>query len=286
MPIAEAMACGLAVIVTKHGACLDFCDESVAYLVAAREVRRPEARIGAIPTVELPWWAEVDQAALAVAMKRVIEKPAEARALGRRASARIRTEWTLDRAAAAAAGRLQALVERPRRLTACVVIKKKERSLARCLESLSDVANQVVVIDAGSDAAMTAVAQDNGAKVVTFDGLHTPAAARNEALRHATGDWVLVIEPDEWLDEGSRREIRDLISAERRAAYLVHTVGDARSASKTEARLRVRLFPNHPSLRFGGADGEAVIDGSGAPVEGQPSGVVLHSGGARSHIRK
>lgn len=35
LPIAEAMACSLPVIVTGAGACLDFCDESVAYLIPA-----------------------------------------------------------------------------------------------------------------------------------------------------------------------------------------------------------------------------------------------------------
>lgn len=279
MPIAEAMACGLAVIVTGHGACLDFCDDSVALLIAAREVRRPELRIGAIATVDLPWWAEVDPTALALAMRRVIGKPAEARALGRRASARIRSEWTLERAATVAAGRLQALVDRPPRLTVCLAIKKKQASLRRCLESLRDLAYEVVVVEDAAADGMAAVASGYGAKVVKFAGSAGPAGARNEALRHATGDWILVVDPDEWLDEGARREIRHLISGDRRAAFVLSSIGVAPGSANAAPRLRVRLFPNHPALRFAGTDGEALVDGSGGPVAGELSRVVVHRGG-------
>src|SRR5438105_15392682 len=73
LPIAEAMACGLAVIVPRHGACLDFCDDSVAYLVSAEEVRRPEAKVGGLATVEPGWWAEVDSTDLGRVMRRVFE---------------------------------------------------------------------------------------------------------------------------------------------------------------------------------------------------------------------
>src|SRR5262249_25267682 len=39
LPIAEAMACGLPVIVTGYGAALDFCTEENAYLLPAQRVR-------------------------------------------------------------------------------------------------------------------------------------------------------------------------------------------------------------------------------------------------------
>jgi glycosyltransferase involved in cell wall biosynthesis len=115
LPIVEAMACGLAVIVPRHGACLDYCDDASAYLVKAKEVRMLEPRVGDIPTVERPWWAEVDRVALARAMRRVVDKPAEARAKGLRASARIRREVTWERAAEAAASRIVALAGTPER---------------------------------------------------------------------------------------------------------------------------------------------------------------------------
>src|SRR5438105_14909453 len=112
LPIAEAMACGLAVIVPAYGACLDFCDESVAMLVEARETRLPEGGIVDLPTVEPGWWAEVDRTSLADAMRRVVDHPDEARALGLRASQRISSDFTWARAAKIATGRILKLAER------------------------------------------------------------------------------------------------------------------------------------------------------------------------------
>jgi glycosyltransferase involved in cell wall biosynthesis len=278
LPIGEAMACGLAVIVPRHGACLDFCDESVAYLVDAREVRLPEPRIGSIPTVELPWWAEIDRVGLGDAMKRVVNEPAEAKTVGLRASARIRSQWTWDRAGAIAAARLLDVAERPPRLTACVTARGSARGLARCIENLDGFADEIVVVvrDLGGKAAK--VAQDHHAKVVQFPGPETPGAARNEGLRHATGDWVLVIEPDEWLDDRGRLEVQGLIGLEGRAAYLALTSSGGADHVDSKERLRVRLFPNHPSLRFSGGRGEALVDGSGAVIAGQETGLVMQDG--------
>ena len=64
LPIAEAMACGLPVVVTGYGAALDFCTPDNAYLIPACEVKLTEKRIGDIKTVDYPWLAEPDRAAL------------------------------------------------------------------------------------------------------------------------------------------------------------------------------------------------------------------------------
>src|SRR6202034_3650135 len=64
LPIAEAMACGLPVIVAGSGAALDYCHKENAYLIPARVVRFREKRIGDLETVDYPWLAEPDRDAL------------------------------------------------------------------------------------------------------------------------------------------------------------------------------------------------------------------------------
>ena len=61
LPIAEAMACGLPVIVTGYGAALDYCNEENAYLIPARIMHFREKRIGGLETVDYPWLAEPDR---------------------------------------------------------------------------------------------------------------------------------------------------------------------------------------------------------------------------------
>jgi glycosyltransferase involved in cell wall biosynthesis len=116
LPIAEAMACGLPVMVTNYGAALDFCDETNAYLIPAVERCGNEGRIGQTEIADVPRYGEADVEALTRLMRQVANHREEARALGRKASARIRTDFSWDAAGAKAIARLAALCQqRPRR---------------------------------------------------------------------------------------------------------------------------------------------------------------------------
>jgi glycosyltransferase involved in cell wall biosynthesis len=93
LPIAEAMASGLPVIVTGYGAAMDFCDDGTAYLVKAERV---PVRIDVRPNPLGFWWAEPDRQDLARKMRHVFENGIEGKALGGRGRARIveRFQWS------------------------------------------------------------------------------------------------------------------------------------------------------------------------------------------------
>lgn len=99
LPIAEAMACGLPVVVTAGGAALDYCDGEVAYLVPAQKRRVPPALCNGQlpPTVAPPTWLEPDRRSLRRLMRHVFEHRGEARRRGAAASGRIRRQLTWDR---------------------------------------------------------------------------------------------------------------------------------------------------------------------------------------------
>lgn len=99
LPIAEAMACGLPVIVTGFGACLDFCNDDNAYLVDHNVVVAHEKRVGKIDLVGYPYWAEPDVEHLRFLMRHVYEHYTTAKAKGEKASAMLRTHHTWQRAA-------------------------------------------------------------------------------------------------------------------------------------------------------------------------------------------
>ncbi|SPD74740.1 hypothetical protein PITCH_A330005 [uncultured Desulfobacterium sp.] len=83
LPIAEAMACGLPVLITEYGAALDFCSKENAYFIPAIEKRSDQKRIGNLETVDYPWFAEPDREHLARLMRHVYEHPEEARQKGK-----------------------------------------------------------------------------------------------------------------------------------------------------------------------------------------------------------
>jgi tetratricopeptide (TPR) repeat protein len=115
LPVAEAMACGLPVIVTAGGATRDFTDVSNSYQLPARRVQFPTRQVGDIPTVGHPYWLEPDQDALVDLLRHVADHPGEAAEVGARAAADIAERHTWEVAAEVALADLRDLLETPGR---------------------------------------------------------------------------------------------------------------------------------------------------------------------------
>ncbi len=113
LPIAEAMACGLPVIVTGYGAAMDFCNPSNAYLISAKEKRYDDKRVGEHETVDYPWYAEPDRGDLTRWMKHVYSQQAEAAEKGRHARHFIETQLTWRHAFEKVSMRINALKGQP-----------------------------------------------------------------------------------------------------------------------------------------------------------------------------
>jgi len=129
LPIAEAMASGLPVIVTGYGAALDFCDPETAYLIPATEKHGTERRAGDLETVEPPWHAEANLDALIGLLRHAYQHREEGRAMGRRAANRIRAQFTWEQATKTAEARLLALRDRPVQRSASRQLRSQMRAI-------------------------------------------------------------------------------------------------------------------------------------------------------------
>jgi tetratricopeptide (TPR) repeat protein len=94
-------------------------------------------------------------------------------------------------------------------ITLCMIVRDEEAMLEACLASARASVDDMVVVDTGSADATKRIARDAGARVFDFVWRDDFAAARNAALRHASGDWILVLDADERLvsDGASRLRI-------------------------------------------------------------------------------
>jgi glycosyltransferase involved in cell wall biosynthesis len=108
-------------------------------------------------------------------------------------------------------------------VSVCLIAKDEAQRLPRCLSSIVDLVSEAIVVDTGSTDATREVALAHGAKVVAFQWCDDFAAARNESLRHAAGEWVLWVDADEFFDEPNRARLRRLFACLKRgnAAYFM-----------------------------------------------------------------
>jgi|GEM_PF-853030 glycosyltransferase involved in cell wall biosynthesis/GT2 family glycosyltransferase/Flp pilus assembly protein TadD len=113
LPIAEAMSCGLPVVVTRGGASDDFCGDAESWGIPATRVDVPGGVVGPFRTVAAPWWLEPSAEKLAEILREVAGDEPGRRAKGRAGRRRILSNWTWDRAADAAEAALREVAGRP-----------------------------------------------------------------------------------------------------------------------------------------------------------------------------
>lgn len=104
-------------------------------------------------------------------------------------------------------------------LSLAMIVKDEEVFLGRCLQSVRGLVDEMVVVDTGSTDATVDLATQAGARVFHFPWGNDFAAARNESLRHCTGDWVLVLDADESVDALDHPRIREACASATHQAY-------------------------------------------------------------------
>lgn len=155
------------------------------------------------------------------------------------------------------------------RLSLCMIVRDEERLLPGCLESVRGVADEIVVVDTGSADATREVARRMGARVHEFPWQDDFAAARNEALSHATGAFVLQLDADERLAPGAGATLRRATRQHHVDLWTMRLHNAARDDAPVDDVLRggarlgnpvrvPRLMRRVPGLRYRGAIHESV----------------------------
>lgn len=160
---------------------------------------------------------------------------------------------------------LQSRIERTRplqRLSVGIIAKDAEQDLARCLNSIYALADEIVVGDTGSTDTTRAIAESYGARVIDLPDVKDIetgfSGARNAVLDTCTGDWFLWIDSDEQLINGVwLRRYLDGVIFNGLVIRQAHLYLDR---APTED-IPVRLFRNTGTVRFYGCVHEQPQDG-------------------------
>lgn len=153
------------------------------------------------------------------------------------------------------------------KISVCYIVKNEEKNLRQSLESLNNVADEIIVVDTGSVDGTVNVAESFGAKIFRVFWWDDFSAARNVALSQATGDWIIFLDADEYFTESTAKNIRFVIEKFHRTKinglmiYLINVDAD-KNNKILDSTFLLRIFRNLRGLAYVGKIHEVLcLDG-------------------------
>jgi len=139
------------------------------------------------------------------------------------------------------------------RLSVCMMAKNEEAIIRKCLNSVEEIADEIILADTGCNDNTASICKEYGANIIQGSdplqyGFETP---RNESIKPATGDWILWIDPDEEL-QGANNLPKYLRNSTYKGFRIRQHHFSCQPPNATVIDKPVRLFRNLPGVRFWG----------------------------------
>ena len=156
----------------------------------------------------------------------------------------------------------------------CMIVKNEETMLPRCLDSIKDWVDEIVVVDTGSTDRTVAIAERYGATVYHHPWENDFSKHRNQSLSYATGDWILILDADEEIKNGHGPHIRQIVSdCQRDVTKIYFIVKDIKKKQTAMVSQSIRLFKNRVGVHYDGIVHNKIIAPSGESIK---SGIILY----------
>lgn len=142
------------------------------------------------------------------------------------------------------------------KVSACVIAKNEENNIGRCLDSMKDHIDEIILVDTGSDDRTAEIARARGAKVYDYIWENDFSKAKNFAIEKASGDWIIFLDADEYFaDEDSVKKaifyMREHMKTKLHALICrIINIDTDRDNQEISSFMNLRIFRNLPNLRY------------------------------------
>lgn len=134
-------------------------------------------------------------------------------------------------------------------LSLCLIVRDEQAMLPEFLEAVRGLADEIVAVDTGSTDDTIALLRGAGAVVQERPWAGDFSAARNASLGMATGDWALVLDPDELPPPGFGPALRALVDDPRVGAASV-VIRNLLPHGHHRDSVIVRAFRRDPAVQY------------------------------------
>jgi glycosyltransferase involved in cell wall biosynthesis len=144
-------------------------------------------------------------------------------------------------------------------ISACLIIKNEEKYLQNCLQSIKKLCSEIIIVDTGSTDKSIEIAHQFTDKIFHYKWENDYSKARNESLKHATGDYILYIDADEELPQDQEADIFNILLSEKYDAIIFNVKSFLKDSENLNIVRYPRLFRNYKNIAFKYAIHEQII---------------------------
>lgn len=182
------------------------------------------------------------------------------------------------------------------RISACTIARNEAKNIRHWVNSVRMFADEIIVVDTGSIDETRELAQEEGAVVYEFHWCNDFSAAKNFALDKVSGDWVVMLDADEYFDEPSQKKLRTVLQKYHRqkkiAGFITPflNIDVDQGGSILSQAWQMRVFRREKQLRFAGKVHESLqnyaIDGKDREFILLKELQFIHTGYSRTIIKE
>jgi GT2 family glycosyltransferase len=169
------------------------------------------------------------------------------------------------------------MFEMPITISLCMIVKNEQETIARCLDSIRDIVDEIIVVDTGSTDDTVEILKRYTDKIYHFEWIDDFSAARNFAFAQATMDYILWLDADDVIYEKDRKKLAELkqsLNFSIDSVSMEYHLSFDQDGNVTSKSRRNRLVKRANKFRWHGAVHEYLLVG----------GNILNSDIAITHI--
>lgn len=171
----------------------------------------------------------------------------------------------------------------------CMIVKNEEKVLRRCLESVKELIDEIIIVDTGSIDRTEKIAKEYTEQIYYYEWDNNFANARNFAQKHASGEWILVLDADEYVDGDNLHEVIAELQASPQSidalAARIYNFSGVYGEEITN-HTSLRLYRNNDSISFARAIHEQLVKDGGELQIFSSDLVIYHSGYLKKTVRE
>lgn len=138
-------------------------------------------------------------------------------------------------------------------ISLCMIVKNEEETLARCLDSVKGIVDEINILDTGSTDRTCEIAAKYTKRVKNFTWIDDFAAARNASFDMATMDYILWLDADDVLmpeDAKALKKLKKTLSPDVDAVMMKYNIGFDAQGNVTFSFYRERLLRRAAGFRW------------------------------------